>query len=375
MMRRLHVFSFCSIFQGMDFEIDIDKTRRRGRGATGNAPGRFDLARHEISDGWDIPEERAGFRTEVSFEVARSIISYNRSPDLPFDRSINPYRGCEHGCIYCFARPTHAYLGLSAGLDFETRLVARPNAPDVLRHELSKRGYKVAPIAIGTNTDPYQPIEKEHEITRACLKVLADFNHPVAIVTKGAMIERDLDILGPMAARGLVRVGVSLTTLDADLSRRMEPRAPSPARRLQMIARLVAGGVPVRVMTAPVIPGLTDHELEALLAAGKDAGADAASWIMLRLPREVSGLWQDWLAEHEPGRAAGVMARLREMHGGRDYDPRWGHRMRGEGKYAEMIAQRFRSAARRLGLDGQTAALRCDLFAVPPQVGDQLSFF
>ena len=355
--------------------VCIDKNRRRARGAVSNVAGRFDLARSEIDDGWDIPEERAKFQTQVSVEVARSLINYNRSPDLPFDRSINPYRGCEHGCIYCFARPTHAYLGLSPGLDFETRLIARPNAPDVLRHELSARRYKVAPIAIGTNTDPYQPIEKEYETTRSCLKVLAEFNHPVAIVTKGAMIERDLDILGPMAAKGLVRVGVSLTTMDADLSRRMEPRAPSPARRLLMIQRLVQGGVPVRVMTSPVIPGLTDHELEALLEAGRDAGADAASWIMLRLPREVSPLWQDWLAEHQPGRAGRVMARLREMHGGRDYDPRWGHRMRGEGKYAEMVAQRFKAATRRLGLDRTTMKLRCDLFAVPAQAGDQLSLF
>ncbi|MFT5615223.1 MAG: DNA repair photolyase [Granulosicoccus sp.] len=356
-------------------DIDIIKDRRRGRGAVNNAAGRFDLARHEVDDGWDIPEDWDKFQTQVSVEVARSLISYNRSPDLPFDRSINPYRGCEHGCIYCFARPSHAYLGLSPGLDFETRLIARPNAPDVLRQELSARRYKVAPIAIGTNTDPYQPIEKQHEITRSCLQVLAEFNHPVAIVTKGAMIERDLDILGPMAAKGLVRVGISLTTMDADLSRRMEPRAPSPKRRLLLIQRLVQGGVPVRVMTSPVIPGLTDHELEALLEAGKNAGADAASWIMLRLPREVSPLWQDWLAEHDPGRAARVMARLREMHGGRDYDPRWGHRMRGEGKYAEMVAQRFKAAARRLALDGATAKLRCDLFAVPPQAGDQMSLF
>jgi DNA repair photolyase len=374
MMQRLHVFSVCSIFEAMTSEHSIDKDRRRGRGAVNNASGRFDMARIEVGDGWDIPEDRANFQTQVSSEVARSLINYNRSPDLPFDRSINPYRGCEHGCIYCFARPTHAYLGLSPGLDFETRLVARPNAPDVLRRELSARRYKVAPIAIGTNTDPYQPIEKEYEITRSCLQVLADFNHPVAIVTKGALIERDLDILGPMAAKGLVRVGISLTTLDAELSRRMEPRAPSPARRLQMIKQLVQAGVPVRVMTSPVIPGLTDHELEALLEAGRDAGADAASWIMLRLPREVSTLWQDWLAEHEPGRAARVMARLREMHGGRDYDPRWGHRMRGEGNYAEMVAQRFKSATRRLGLDGATEPLRCDLFR-NPETDRQYSLF
>lgn len=253
--------------------------------------------------------------------------------------------------------------------------MARPNAAEVLRAELSARRYKVAPIAIGTNTDPYQPLEKTHAITRACLQVLAEFNHPVAIVTRGALIERDLDILAPMAARGLVRVGISLTTLDAALARRMEPRAPSPKRRLAMIRALNGAGVPVRVMTSPLIPGLTDHELESLLAAGAEAGADTASWIMLRLPREVSPLWQEWLAEHAPARAAKVMARLREMHGGRDYDPRWGHRMRGEGEYAQMIAKRFRAACKRIGLAQEAPALRCDLFRVPPQPGDQLSLF
>ncbi|MFT7595665.1 MAG: DNA repair photolyase [Paracoccaceae bacterium] len=359
----------------MTYPITIDKARRRGRGVSGNLSGRFDLARSEEADGWDIPEDRPAFRTVVTAEQARSLISYNRSPDLPFDRSINPYRGCEHGCAYCFARPSHAYLSLSPGLDFETKLVARPNAADVLRRELAARRYKVAVIAIGTNTDPYQPIEKTWEIARACLQVLSDFNHPVAIVTKGALIERDIDILAPMAARGLVRVGISLTTLDAGLSRRMEPRAPSPQRRLQIIRRLTQAGIPVRLMTSPIVPGLTDHEVEALLQAGHDAGADAASWIMLRLPREVSQIWQDWLAEHEPGRAARVMARLREMHGGKDYDARWGHRMRGQGHYADMVAGRFKRAARQLGLDRQTQALRCDLFAVPSKPGDQLSLF
>lgn len=350
--------------------------RTPGRGALSNLAGRYE--RHERvseSDGWDQDDDLPPLRTHVAIEIARSLITYNRSPDLPFDRSINPYRGCEHGCVYCFARPTHAYLGLSPGLDFETRLVARPNAAEVLRAELSARRYKVAPIAIGTNTDPYQPIEKTHQITRACLSVLAEFNHPVAIVTKGALIERDLDILGPMAARGLVRVGISLTTLDADLSRRMEPRAPSPNRRLAMIRALTGAGVPVRLMTSPLVPGLTDHEMEALLAAGVEAGADTASWIMLRLPREVSQLWQEWLADHRPNQAAKVMARLREMHGGRDYDPRWGHRMRGEGHYAEMMAQRFRAACNRVGLAQKAPALRCDLFRVPPQPGDQLSLF
>lgn len=354
---------------------EIDPGRRRGRGACGNISGRFELDRREESDGWDIPEERPAFRTEVRAEQVRSLISYNRSPDLPFDRSINPYRGCEHGCVYCFARPSHAYLGLSPGLGFETRLVARPNAAEVLAGELRKPRYRVAPIAIGTNTDPYQPVEKTWGVTRACLQVLAAFNHPVAIVTKGALIERDLDILAPMAAKGLVRVGISLTTLDPGLSRRMEPRAPAPARRLAMIRRLTDAGVPVRLMASPIVPGLTDHEVEALLQAGCDAGADAASWIMLRLPREVSQIWQAWLAEHEPGRAARVMARLREMHGGKDYDARWGQRMRGQGPYADMVGTRFRAAARRLGLDRATAPLRCDLFGMPQKSGDQLSLF
>jgi DNA repair photolyase len=355
--------------------IAIEAGRRRGRGASSNHAGRFDLARCDIHDGWDIAEERAAFRTEVREERARSLITYNRSPDLPFDRSINPYRGCEHGCIYCFARPSHAYLGLSPGLDFETRLIARLNAPEVLRRELRARAYRVAPIAIGTNTDPYQPIERDRGITRACLEVLEEFGHPVAIVTRGSLIERDLDILVRMAGRGLVRVGISLTTLDAELARRMEPRAPAPARRLRMIARLSEAGLPVRVMASPMIPGLNDMELEAILRAGRDAGAVAASWIMLRLPREVSQLWQDWLSEHYPDRADKVMARLREMHGGRDYDPRWGHRMRGEGRYAEMIAARFRLSVRRLGLAERMAPLRSDLFCPPPMAGDQLTLF
>ena len=353
----------------------IDPGRRKARGAMSNETGRYDLARQEEHDGWDIPEDRPAFVTEVREEEPKSLISWNRSPDLPFDRSINPYRGCEHGCIYCFARPSHAWLGLSPGLDFETKLIARPTAPDVLRRELRAKGYKVATMAIGTNTDPYQPIERDRGITRACLQVLSEFNHPVGIVTKGAMIERDIDILAPMAERGLVRVGISVTTLDDGLSRRMEPRVPLPSRRLAAIGRLARAGIPVRVMVSPVVPGLTDHELEAILAAAAEQGADAASWIMLRLPREVSPLWQDWLAEHEPGRAAKVMARLREMHGGRDYDPRWGHRMRGEGEYAEIIAKRFRAACRRSGLKERTGRLRSDLFTIPPMPGDQLSLF
>lgn len=355
---------------------DLQTTDPKGRGALTNTASRFDsVTRHRVADGWDLDEALPTLRTEVSIERPRAIISYNRSPDLPFDRSINPYRGCEHGCVYCFARPSHAYLGLSPGLDFETRLIARPDAPDVLRAELGKRSYKVAPMAIGTNTDPYQPIEKEHGIMRACLEVLEECGHPVAIVTKGALIERDLDILARMARRGLVRAGISVTTLDATLSRLMEPRAPSPARRLQMIRRLSAAGVPVRIMASPMVPALTDPELEEILARGKAAGARTASWIMLRLPQEVSPLWQDWLAAHYPDRAGRIMARLREMHGGKDYDARWGHRMRGEGAYAEIIAARFAVAVKRLGLKTSAPPMRTDLFEPPRAPSAQLSLF
>lgn len=297
----------------------IAAEQRPGRAALSRATGRYERhVREAVSDGWDIPEDLPVIRTQVSEERPRSVITYNRSPDLPFDRSINPYRGCEHGCIYCFARPTHAYLGLSPGLDFETRLVARPEAPDVLARELRAKRYRVAPIAIGTNTDPYQPIEKTYGIMRACLEVLRAYRHPVAIVTKGALVERDMDILADMAADGLARVGISVTTLDAKLSRLMEPRVPAPKRRLATIRRLAQAGIPVRLMVSPVVPALTDPELESILDAGAEAGADAASWIMLRLPQEVSPLWQEWLAAHFPDRAGRIMARLREMHGGKD---------------------------------------------------------
>ncbi|WP_092061320.1 PA0069 family radical SAM protein [Poseidonocella pacifica] len=353
----------------------IGAGRRRGRGAVSNEASRFDLGREVESDGWDIPEDRGLLRTEVREERPRSIINYVRSPDLPFDRSINPYRGCEHGCIYCFARPTHAYLGLSPGLDFETRLVARPDAPKVLTRELRAKGYRAAPIAIGTNTDPYQPLERERGIMRACLEVLEAASHPVAIVTKGAGIERDLDILGRMAARGLVRVGISVTTLDPGLARKMEPRVPSPSRRMAAITRLSEAGVPVRLMASPMIPALTDPELEAILEAGRDAGARSASWIMLRLPREVAPLFREWLEEHVPGQAARVMARVREMHGGKDYDARWGRRMRGEGPYAKLIAQRFDLAVRRLGLDAAQPPLTTGLFRPPSLPGDQMALF
>ncbi|MFN4129276.1 MAG: PA0069 family radical SAM protein [Paracoccaceae bacterium] len=350
--------------------------RIRARGAASNAAGRFEAqSRVRVEDGWEIAEEERLLRTEIRVERPRSALSYNRSPDLPFDRSVNPYRGCEHGCIYCFARPSHAYLNLSPGLDFETKLIARPGIADVLAAELRAKAYRVATVALGTNTDPYQPCEAEHRLMRQVLAVVSDFNHPTAITTKGTLIERDIDILAPMAARGLVRVGISLTTLDAALSRRLEPRAPAPLRRLEMIRRLSDAGIPVRAMVAPVIPGLTDPELEQILSACRDAGAQAASWIALRLPREVSPLFQDWLAQHVPDRAAKVMARVREMHSGQDYDAQWGRRMRGEGVWADLIAQRFDKALARLGLVKQMPPLRCDLFGPPPRLGDQLALF
>ena len=359
--------------------MDQENTRYRlaGRGSATNHAGRFErLSVDAVDDGWaGDGEPLPVLRTDVSVEVPRSVITYNRSPDLPFDRSINPYRGCEHGCVYCFARPSHAYLGLSPGLDFETRLIARPDAPNVLLRELGAKRYQVAPVAIGTNTDPYQPIEKEHQIMRGLLQVLSDVNHPVAIVTKGSLIERDIDLLSDMAKRGLVRVGISVTTLDARLSRLMEPRVPSPARRLQMIRRLSEAGIPVRVMASPLIPALTDPELEAILKAGRDAGARSASWIMLRLPHEVSPLVQDWLAQHYPDRAGRIMARLREMHGGKDYDANWHTRMRGEGPYAQIIAQRFDLAVKKLGLATLSPPMRCDLFRAPKPQGAQLDLF
>ncbi|MDP2082907.1 MAG: PA0069 family radical SAM protein [Pseudotabrizicola sp.] len=350
--------------------------RLRARGAASNAVGRFEAQRRaRVDDGWEIAEDDRLLRTEVRIERPRSALSYNRSPDLPFDRSVNPYRGCEHGCVYCFARPSHAYLNLSPGLDFETRLIARPGIAEVLAGELRARRYGVATVALGTNTDPYQPCEVDHLLMRQVLQVLSDFNHPTAITTKGTLIERDIDILAPMAAKGLLRVGISVTTLEADLSRKLEPRAPAPLRRLAMIRRLSDAGIPVRVMLAPVIPGLTDPELEGILTACRDAGAQAASWIALRLPLEVSPLFQDWLAQHVPGRAAKVMARVREMHGGKDYDAHWGRRMRGEGVWANLIAQRFDKAVARLGLVKQMPPLRADLFRPPPRAGDQLALF
>lgn len=347
-----------------------------GRASASNETSRFEPYRREgFDDGWDLDEDLPPLRTEVSVERPRKVITRNSSPDISFDRSINPYRGCEHGCIYCFARPTHAYLGMSPGLDFETRLIARPEAPDLLDKELRAKSYRPAVIAIGTNTDPYQPIEKERRIMRRILEVLLAHRHPVAVVTKGTLIERDADILGEMGRIGLARVGISVTTLDRDLARAMEPRVPAPERRLQTLRRLTDAGCPVRVMASPMIPALTDHELEAILKRGAEAGAVAASWIILRLPLEVAPLFREWLAEHVPDRAARVMARVREMRGGKDYDADWGERMTGTGPFADLIAHRFAIATRRYGLSEKLPPLRTDLFRPPARVGDQLSLF
>jgi DNA repair photolyase len=349
--------------------------QRPGRAAASNAVGRFEpYQRLTIDDGWESSEDPPRLKTEVAEERTRRIITTNVSPDVPFKVSINPYRGCEHGCIYCFARPTHAFLGLSAGLDFETRLSAKSDAPKALARELGAKGYVPQVIAIGTNTDPYQPIEKDRRIMRGLLEVLSAHDHPVTITTKGTLIERDIDLLKPMAAKGLVSVGLSITSLDPVVARAMEPRVPSPARRLATIRRLSDAGIPVRVQVSPVVPALTDHELEAILSAGKAAGARAASMIVLRLPREVAHLFRQWLDERFPDRAARIMARVKELHGGRDYDPEWGRRMSGQGEWARLLQARYVLACRRFGL-GRLADLRCDLFRVPRDTDLQLSLF
>ncbi len=354
----------------------VEAERRRGRGAVSNATGRFEsAARIAFDDGWQSLEDLPPFRTEVTEERARTVITRNDSPDVGFDRSINPYRGCEHGCVYCFARPTHAYQGLSAGLDFETRLFVKPDAPELLRKELSHPRYKPKVIALGTNTDPYQPIERQYEVTRRLLEVLAEFGHPVGIVTKSGLVARDIDILAPMAERGLVKVAISMTTLDPKLSRLMEPRAASPLRRLSTIRVLSEAGIPVTVLTAPLIPALNDMEVERILDSAKAAGASAAGYVTLRLPLEVADLFREWLVTHFPDKARHVLSLVRQMHGGKDYDPTFGKRMRGEGPYAWTIGRRFEIAARRLGLEGKGQKLTTTHFRRAPAVGEQLSLF
>ncbi|MEQ9814124.1 MAG: PA0069 family radical SAM protein [Azospirillaceae bacterium] len=348
---------------------DPNRRVRRGRGAVSNRDGRFEHHAHALEDdGWSsLDEVLAADRvaTLVGEEATREIIARNDSPDVPFDQSINPYRGCEHGCIYCFARPSHAYLGLSPGLDFETRLYAKSDAAARLERALRRKGYKVSPLAIGANTDPYQPIEKERRITRALIGVMDRFNHPFGIITKSDRVCRDIDLLAPMAARGLVQVALSITTLDAGLARVMEPRAATPARRIEAVRRLSAAGIPVSVLVSPIIPAINDHEIEAVLEAAATAGAGSASTILLRLPLEIADLFREWLETHFPDRAERVLSLIRQSRGDRLYDPRFGHRMKGSGPYAEMLRARFERAKRRLGLDQRRLALDTSQFAVP----------
>lgn len=358
----------------VDVQTPVD--RRRGRGALSNASGRFEPdARVSFDDGWRLAEETEPLKTTVREDAARSIITRNDSPDISFDRSINPYRGCEHGCIYCYARPSHCYLGHSAGLDFETQLYAKPNAAALLEKELAAPGYVPATLALGTNTDPYQPIEREHRITRSVLEVLERTGHPVGIVTKSALVVRDIDILQRMAERGLAKVALSVTTLDRHLARRMEPRASTPSRRLDAIRQLSEAGIPTAVMVAPVIPSLNDHEIEVILAAAKTAGAKQAGYVMLRLPLELKELFREWLATEVPDRAKRVLHLLQSMHGGKDYVAQFGTRGRGRGAYAEQVAQRFRLASKRLGLNDGRQPLRTDLFTPPVLAGAQLRLF
>ncbi len=354
----------------------IDKNRRRGRGAISNSSGRFEaLSRHVFDDGWQTLDELPAFKTEVQKEQPKTIISTNRSPDLPFDKSINPYRGCEHGCVYCFARPTHSYMGLSAGLDFESRLFAKPNAAQLLTREMSKKGYQPKVIVLGSNTDAYQPIEREWRITRQLLEVLEVNNHPVAIITKSALVLRDTDILQRMAAKGLAKVIVSITSLDRRLCRSMEPRAATPGLRLKAIHELSKAGIPVSMLVAPIIPALNDHEIERILDSGKSAGASSADYVLLRLPLEVSPLFREWLLNHYPGKYRHVMNLIRSMRGGKDYDAEFGKRMSGNGPYAWQIKRRFELARKRLGLTRRDLALDCSQFIAPRQEQEQLSLF
>jgi len=345
------------------------------RGALDNPTGRFEHHdRPAEDDGWWQEDELPPLRTSVAVDTSRSVIVRQSSPDIPFDRSINPYRGCEHGCVYCYARPSHNYLGLSAGLDFETKLFAKPDAALLLDQELRQSSYHCKPIAIGTNTDPYQPIERERRIMRAILEKLAAFHHPVTITTKSALVMRDLDLLAPMAALGLARVALSITSLEGDLARRLEPRASSPPKRLAAIRALSAEGIPTMVMVAPLIPALTDSELENILAAAADAGAGHAAWILLRLPFETKELFDQWLQHHRPERRDHILSLIRQARAGKLNESAFGQRFTGQGPYVEMIQQRFALTCRKLRLNQGRPALRCDLFAVPPRPGDQLAF-
>jgi DNA repair photolyase len=354
----------------------VEAERRRGRGTVSNRSARFEPVRRVVEDdGWGSLEALAPFKTTVTVERPKTIITRNESPDLSFDRSINPYRGCEHGCVYCFARPTHAYMGLSSGLDFESRLFVKAGAAERLEAELAAPGYKVRTIAIGTNTDPYQPIEREHRVMRSVLEVLARTQHPVGIVTKSALVTRDIDLLAPMAAKGLAKVALSVTTLDPKLARTMEPRAAVPGRRLDAIRQLSQAGIPVVIMTAPMIPAVNDAEMEAILEAARDLGAREAGYVMLRLPLEVRDLFREWLLTHFPDRLRHVMSLVQSFRDGKDNDSTWGRRMTGTGPYAAMVGRRFEIASARLGFPKTRMRLRADLFTPPTPKGGQLSLF
>lgn len=350
---------------------------RKGRGAVSNPTGRYEPNRYErVDDGWAATEaeddEPAPIRTSVTIDGTRTAIVRNQSPDIPFDRSINPYRGCEHGCIYCFARPSHAFLGMSPGLDFESKLLAKPDAPKLLAEELRKPGYQAEPLALGTNTDPYQPVERKMRITRGILEVLRDFNHPVTVTTKSVLVLRDVDILAPMAAKGLARVALSVATLEPALARAMEPRAPRPDRRLAAIRVLADARIPTTVMTAPIIPALNDWEIERLLEAAAAHGASGAGYGLLRLPHEIKDLFTEWLEAHFPGRARHILSLIRGLRGGKLNDANFGSRFVGQGPYAELIRRRHRLACARLGLERGRWKLDCTQFKPPPRAGDQL---
>ena len=357
----------------------LPDTPRKGRGAVSNKSGRYEATeRLSVDDGWldsRPDEDLPPLRTSVSEDKSKEVIARNQSPDVPFDRSINPYRGCEHGCIYCFARPTHAWLGLSPGLDFETKLFAKSKAAEALRRELARPGYRPEPLALGANTDPYQPIERERAITRDLLQVLAETRHPVTIVTKSDLILRDLDILSEMAAQRLARVMISVTTLEKSLARKMEPRAPTAEKRLSALRGLRAAGVPCGVLAAPMIPAINDCELEDILTAAQEAGAKSAGYVLLRLPLEIKDLIEEWLEAHFPDRKAKVLKLVRETRGGRLYDSRFGIRQRGSGPYAELIAQRFRLACKKLELNREDWRLERTLFRKPARDPRQMSLF
>ncbi len=354
---------------------DLKRQPLKGRGAISNETSRFERETRVLSDdGWGENEVLSeAVRTTLFDDTAKSILSKNNSPDVIFERSVNPYRGCEHACIYCFARPTHAYLGLSPGLDFETKIFRKANAAELLASELRSKSYRCQPLALGANTDPYQPIEREQRITRALLEVCRDFNQPVMVITKSALVLRDLDILAPMAARGLVNVALSITTLDRDLARRLEPRASTPHRRLDAMRELTAAGVPVAVLASPMIPALNDHELESILQAAAEAGATQANYILLRLPLEIADLFDEWLRVHAPNRAERVLSLIRQCRDGELYKSQFGSRMKGSGPIAELLSKRFKLACKRFGLNARDADLNCADFKAPPAPGDQLT--